>query len=93
MNDSILRRTVNGDSIHRMTVQLRIVELMKGAGYTTAYQLAQALAKDTRIGEATVYRLVRSGGKVDSIRADTLDALADHFGVEVADLFKRKRGK
>lgn len=78
-----------------MTVQLRILDLMKAKKYDTAYQLAQALAGDSRISEPTVYRLVRSGGKVDNIRADTLEALADHFGVEVRDLFatKGRRGK
>lgn len=78
--------------VSSMTVQLRIAQLMKEHGYATAYQLAQALADDPRVGEATIYRLVRSDGKVDNIRADTLEALADLFGCEVADLFKRKGG-
>ena len=66
---------------------------MKAKGYGSAYQLVQAMADDARVSEATLYRLVRDGGKVDNVRADTLEALADHFGKEVADLFVRKRRK
>ena len=75
-----------------MTVRLQILRLMKDHGYKTAYQLAAALANDKRIGEATVYRLVRSKGVVDSVRADTLEALADLFGCDVWELFV-PRGK
>lgn len=73
-----------------MTVQLRIAQLMKAKGYETAYQLAQALAGDSRVSAPTLYRLARDGWKVDNVRAGTLEALADHFGVEVADLFAAK---
>lgn len=74
-----------------MTLRLRIRELMKARGYATAYELA--LATKGRIGERTVYRLVKANGAVGNFSAATLEALADTFGVEVADLFERKKAK
>ena len=72
-----------------MAVCLRIPELMKAKGYESAYQLVQAV--DGRVGEATIYRLVRTGGAVESVRAQTLEVLAEVFGCDVPDLFERKR--
>jgi len=61
---------------------------MAKKGFDTAYQLVQAIGD--RVGEATVYRLVRSRGMVDNVRADTLEALADVFGCDIPDLFVRR---
>ena len=74
-----------------MTVKLRIEELMKTKGIASAYQLAAAVGD--RVGEATIYRIVRARGRVQNLRSSTLEALADVFDCEVADLFERKRGK
>lgn len=70
-----------------MTVRLRIRQLMRAKGLETAYQLAQAA--DGRLSAATCYRLVAADGAVQNFNADTLEALADFFDVEVADLFER----
>jgi DNA-binding Xre family transcriptional regulator len=82
-----------------MTIRLRLLELMKARGYVTetgtpsAVRLVEAFATaKSKVGEATLYRLVRNGGSFDRIDASTLEALADHFGCDVADLFKRKKG-
>ena len=73
-----------------MTVQLAIAKYMKRDGYDNAYALVQAIkAANGKVSEATIYRLVRDGGKVDNVRADTLEALAKLFKVDVADLFVR----
>ena len=62
---------------------------MRARGMTSAYQLAQAMAD--RASEATAYRLVRSDGKMTNMRAATLEALAVALGVDVPELFERKR--
>lgn len=74
-----------------MTLRLRIRELMKAKGYRSAYELVQATRG--RIGERTVYRLVEADGKAEKFTAATLEALADTFGVDVADLFERKSAR
>lgn len=56
---------------------------------TSAYQLAQAVGD--RVSAPTIYRLVRQQGDVENVRADTLEALADVFGCEIADLFERRK--
>lgn len=71
-----------------MTVRLRMAELMRKKGLTTAYQLAQAL--DGQLSPATCYRLVAADGAVGNFSAVTLEALADLFGVDVPDLFERR---
>lgn len=72
-----------------MTVRLRLRELMRKRGFTSAYQLAQAL--DDNIGEATVYRLVKADGVIESVKAEHLEALAEVFGCDVPDLFERRK--
>lgn len=73
-----------------MTVQLRIAYWMHKRGFATAYQLAQAVRElrgEKPPSDATIYRLVRTGGKVDGMRADTLETLAAVFRCDVRDLF------
>ena len=73
-----------------MTVQLYVLEWMRKRKLKNAYELAKAGAKASNdVSEATIYRLVRSKGEVENVRADTLDALAKVFGCDVADLFRR----
>lgn len=72
-----------------MPVRLRISELMRAAGLKSAYELARA--STGRISERTAYRLVAADGAVANFSATTLEALADTFGVEIADLFERRR--
>jgi DNA-binding Xre family transcriptional regulator len=56
----------------------------------TAYALAKAVrATKGDVSEATIYRIVRDGGKVDSVRLATLEALALAFDCKVGDLFAR----
>lgn len=74
-----------------MSVRLRLPELMKAKGYASAYQLVQAI--NGRVGEATIYRLVRKAGEIESVRVNTLEVLAAVFECDVADLFERKRGR
>lgn len=74
-----------------MTLRLRIAELMEAKGFKTAYELAKA--SQGRVGERTIYRLVEANGKIKNFSADTLEALADVFDVDVADLFQRTPAK
>ena len=71
-----------------MALRLRLAALMREHGYQTAYQLAQAVDR-RRVSEATIYRLVRDHGRIDRVRASTLEALATVFDCDVADLFER----
>jgi DNA-binding Xre family transcriptional regulator len=69
-------------------MRLRIPELMKEHGLTTAYALAQLSAG--RINMTTAYRLTRQGGKVVMIEMRLLEALCDTFDVKPGDLFERE---
>lgn len=73
----------------RVPVQLRLAALMKKKGVKSAYQLAQLVGD--RVSAPTIYRLVRSGGRVENIKADTLEALADVFGCEIGVMFEQRR--
>lgn len=83
-----------------------IHELMKRRGFVkddgspSAYRLALAVREQIaksgeryKVSEPTIYRLVRDGGSIESVRADTLEVLADVFGCEIRDLFADKRRK
>lgn len=90
----VLLSTVKRDILHPVTVKLRVLELMKARGIASAYQLVQAvgaLPQKSKPSEATIYRLVRDGGDIESVRADTLEALAAVFGCKIGDLFAKPK--
>ena len=68
-------------------MRLRIPELMKERGLTTAYALAQF--SKGKINMTTAYRLTRQGGKVTMIEMRLLEALCDTFEIEPGMLFER----
>jgi DNA-binding Xre family transcriptional regulator len=77
-----------------LDMRLRLPELMKAAGFTTAYQLARASAG--RISMTKAYRLVESEGRPPRVDMETLEALCDVFNVGPGELLERdkpKRGK
>jgi DNA-binding Xre family transcriptional regulator len=76
-----------------MTVKLFVKDWMKKRDIENAYALVQKVDL-SKVGEATIYRIVRNGGEVESVRADTLHALAKAFACTIAELFaKPPKGK
>ncbi len=69
-----------------MGLRLRLPELLTEHG-VTAYTLAQR--SKGRISPSTLYRLVRSRGRVRYLDADLLEALCDVLGVAPGDLLER----
>ena len=70
-----------------MGMRLRLPELLAEHG-VTAYTLAQR--SKGRISPSTLYRLVRSRGRVRYLDADLLEALCDVLGVAAGDLLERQ---
>ena len=70
-----------------MGLRLRLPELLAEHGIT-AYTLAQR--SKGRISPSTLYRLVRSRGRVRYLDADLLEALCDVLGVAAGDLLERQ---
>jgi hypothetical protein len=70
-----------------MRVRLRIPELLADRQWT-AYRLARE--SGGRISTSTAYRLVASGGKLDTYSHDLLEAVVDVFKPKaVTELFAR----
>jgi len=70
-----------------MGLRLRLPELL-AEHRVTAYTLAQR--SKGRISPSTLYRLVRSRGRVRYLDADLLEALCDVLGVTAGDLLERQ---
>jgi DNA-binding Xre family transcriptional regulator len=70
-----------------MGLRLRLPELLAEHG-VTAYMLAQR--SKGRISPSTLYRLVRSRGRVRYLDADLLEALCDVLDVTAGDLLERQ---
>src|SRR5207245_10106146 len=68
-------------------MRLRLPELLVDHGLT-AYTLAQR--SKGRISPSTLYRLVRSRGRVRYLDAELLDALCDVLGLSPGDLLERQ---
>ena len=73
-------------------MRLRLPELLGERGLTAH---SAALHSRGRINGATLYRLVRSKGRVRLLDTDLLEALCDVLGVEPGQLLERegKRGR
>ena len=68
-------------------MRLRLPELLT-EHEVTAYTLAQR--SRGRISPSTLYRLVRSRGRVRYLDGDLLDALCDVLGLQPGDLLERE---
>lgn len=73
-----------------MEMRLRLPELLAEHD-VTAYELARR--SEGRILPSTLYRLVRSRGKVKFIDSDLLEALCDLLKVEPGALLEREKPK
>lgn len=74
-------------------LRLRIPELLEKRGLTP-----YALSKRSggRISMSTAYRLRENGGRLETYRADMLEALLDVLAVDIGELLERqpdKRGR
>ena len=70
-----------------MGLRLRLPELLTEHG-VTAYTLARR--SKGRISPSTLYRLVRSRGRVRYLDADLLDALCEVLDLSPGDLLERQ---
>jgi DNA-binding Xre family transcriptional regulator len=71
-------------------IRLRLPEFIEDRGLTAH---AVALQSEGRINRATLYRLMRSGGKVRLLDTELLDALCDVLDVAPGDLIERAPAK
>jgi hypothetical protein len=75
-----------------MQVRLRLRELLKEHKYS-AYRLAKE--SEGRISLSTIYRLKKSGGRLEYYSSELCEAICDVLGItDLNQLFERdKRGK
>ena len=77
------------DYLRRMDImRLRLPELLEERGVTAH---AVAVQSDGRINRATLYRLVRSKGRVRLLDTELLEALCDVLNVEPGELLEREK--
>jgi DNA-binding Xre family transcriptional regulator len=71
-----------------MDMRLRIPELFEEKGITP-YRVSRD--SGARISLATIYRLKRTRGRLDTYKSRMLDALCDVLDVTPAELFERDK--
>ena len=75
-----------------MDMRVRLPELLSSdtSPVRNAYELANEVARRSKVSRATAYRIVRNRGKMQFLDVRLLDVLCDIFNIEPNELLERE---